>query len=364
MSQEGVDRLVLLSTCGISVLTNAVPAERKWLVTMANQASVEDSRLEGIVDAARTELEAADIPRRRVLSAELNAVVPALERFQPNRVQHLLIHTDTAVGRAASGLVRGVLERDGNTVAEVTAGGLRTDDADAFRAALARLTVDLDETIAEYRGSGWTVVFNLTGGFKSLNAYLQAYGMLVADACVFLFERASDLIEIPGLPVQMDEGKAVTEHLTVFRRLAAGYTISRYEVQAIPGALMLVDGDQATTSVWGDVVWSRCRRAVLAKELCSPLSPKVTVAPAVQHEFRGLPDAQRIEVNDALDAFSAFMDGVRPLVASRAFKQLRGAPVPGSTHELYAWSTGATGRLFGHYEPDGSFVFDKLLDHL
>jgi hypothetical protein len=35
----------------------------------------------------------------------------------------------------------------------------------------------------------------------------------------------------------------------------------------------------------------------------------------------------------------------------------------GSTHELYAWSDGGTGRLFGHYDADNVFVFDRLTNH-
>ena len=38
-------------------------------------------------------------------------------------------------------------------------------------------------------------------------------------------------------------------------------------------------------------------------------------------------------------------------------------PVPPSTHELYTWSDGSTGRAFGHYA-DSAFVVDSLGDHL
>jgi hypothetical protein len=59
----------------------------------------------------------------------------------------------------------------------------------------------------------------------------------------------------------------------------------------------------------------------------------------------------------------AHVDLRRPLPKSRTFKKLKGDPVPDSTHELYAWSDGATGRLLGHYEDGGDFVFDYLAGH-
>ena len=49
---------------------------------------------------------------------------------------------------------------------------------------------------------------------------------------------------------------------------------------------------------------------------------------------------------------------------SRTFKKLHGKPCPGSTHELYAWNDGSTGRLFAHFEDNGTVVFDRLDGHL
>jgi hypothetical protein len=80
--------------------------------------------------------------------------------------------------------------------------------------------------------------------------------------------------------------------------------------------------------------------------------------------FAGLEAAQKVQVNEGFDEFSAYVDHGRTLPKSRTFKKLQGDPVPGSTHELYAWSDGATGRLFGHYDASGVFVFDRLAGHL
>lgn len=127
--------------------------------------------------------------------------------------------------------------------------------------------------------------------------------------------------------------------------------------------LMEVDGE-VTTSVFGDVAWARHRATLFAEKLQPPLSTNVRVADAVHKVFAGLKAAQQVQVNEASDEFSAYVDHGRTLPKSRTFTKLQGDPVPGSTHELYGWSDGATGRLFGHYDASGVFVFDRLAGHL
>ena len=295
------------------------------------------------------------------MSAELNGIAAVLERYRPSEVMHLLVHTDTALGAATAGLVREALD---GLAAPISAPGLRTDDLDAFRAALADLTRTLDETVAPYREQRWQIVFNLTGGFKALNGYLQALGMVAADRCVFLYEGAPQLMEIPRLPVRLAERDELRAHATLFRRLVVGYRVSSDEAAGVPESLLLALDGEVTTSVLGDLVWARHRAALLAERLHPPLSSRVRVADAVHKAFAALEPQQQVEVNDALDAFSAMTDGVRPLPKSRTFKPLAGHPFPDSTHELYAWNTVGAGRLLGHYDPAGGFVFDRLTGHL
>ena len=358
-----IDRLVLISTCGTSLLTNgATNEERAWLTSLANAPSLDETRFEQIVAARRARFLAADDVLRRRMSAEMNGIAAVLERYRPkSQVHHVLIHSDTAQGRATAEMIGAVL---GASMELLTASGLRTDSAASFRAALSDLTGDLSRRIEDYRAQGWFVVFNLTGGFKGMNAYLQTLAMISADRCVFLFETAPELMEIPRLPVRLAELEALREHVTLFRRLQVGYSARPVEAAGVPESLLLELDDAVTTSPLGDVAWSQHRRVLLAERLYPILSDKVVVATAVAKEFDGLEPAQRVQVNEALAEFCAFMDHGRPLLKSRTFKKLEGDPVPGSTHELYAWSDGATGRLLGHYDGEGRFVFDRLTRHL
>ncbi len=356
------DCLLLVSTCGTSLLTNGLSAEdRSWLTRIANASEVDAGRLSPIVDERRERLGAADESTRRRMSAELNGIGAVLDRYKPEQVFHLLVHTDTALGKITAELVQEAL---GGQTSLVSAGGLRTNDLASFRAALADMTKQLETLVRSYRAQGWFVVFNLTGGFKSLNGYLQTLGMISADRCIFLFEGAPELMEIPRLPVRLAEIEELREHAMIFRRLAVGYAVKEDAVRGAPDSLLMAVDGEVTTSVLGDVAWARHRETLFAEKLHPPLSSRVRVAAAVQKAFADLEVAQRVQVNEALDEFSAYMDNIRPLLKSRTFKKLSGDPVPGSTHELYAWSDGATGRLFGHYHTDGAFVFDRLTNHL
>lgn len=355
------ERILLVSTCGTSLLTNgASEDDRKWLGGNANKIVVDPNRLESIVAPRRAELKTADLPKQRRMSAEINGVSAVLDRYMPKQVFHLVVHTDTALGTATAELVQAAL---GDQVALLSASGLRTDHLGSFRAALADLTKDLDENIRTYREKDWSVVFNLTGGFKSLNGYLQTLGMLLADRCVFLFEGSSELMEIPRLPVRLTEIDELRDHAEIFRLLDLGYSVAVGAAARVPDALLMEDDGFVTTSVLGDVAWRRHRATLFAERLHAPLSQRVRVGAAVQRAFTRLEADKKVHVNEALDEFCADMDKVRVRLKSRLFKPLQGKPISGSTHELYAWSDGGAGRLFGHYDEE-TFVFDHLGPHL
>jgi putative CRISPR-associated protein (TIGR02619 family) len=359
--------LLLLSTCGTSVLTNeADPQERRWLTEIANEATLsekDEERLAELVANRRERLLTGDRRERR-LSAELSSIDVVLARWAAIRIQHLLIHTDTATGKAAATVVAAILENDGQQVQLLTKGGLRTNDFPSFREALAELTIDIENWILGHREQGWTTLFNLTAGFKSVSAYLQMLGMLHADRCIFLFEGAPELMEIPRLPVKLAEIDEIRPHAKVFRRLEYGYPVLKNEIIGLPDALFLVDDDCVLRNTLGDVVWARVRKTLFREELLDPLSPKLTISDAVRRSFDKLKEEERrVQVNEALDALSAHLDRKRELSRSNTFKTLQGNPSPPATHELYVWSDGGAWRLFGHFEGD-RFCADSLGPHL
>jgi len=360
-------QILLLSTCGTSSLTNKADEEtRSWLTKIANKKDLpktESERLQKYAEHRKQQLLAAKITDRRQLSAELNGIAAVLERWAPSRILHFLIQTDTAAGAACAKIVQAVLGKDGQPVQIIEAPGLRTDDFLSFREALAEVTKQLEEFLPSYREQGWKILFNLTGGFKSVNAYLQALGMLYADRCVFLFEGAPMLMEIPQLPIKLVEKDVIRKHLPVFRKLERRYSVAESEAAGIPDALLLPYDGQVTTSVWGNYVWIGVRKELFKERLLEPLSPKLEISDAVRKAFDKLEDKRRVEVNDALDALSAYLDLGKELPKSNTLKELKGNPKPPATHELYLWSDGSAGRLFGHFDKD-HFIADSLESHV
>lgn len=103
-------RLLLVSTCGVSLLEKGADKDAlDWLKTTANDVEVDTARLTPILSARRDTLRAADEPTRRKMSAELNGIGAVLDRYKPKQLFHVLVHTDTALGRATAGLVQEVV---------------------------------------------------------------------------------------------------------------------------------------------------------------------------------------------------------------------------------------------------------------
>src|SRR5699024_7100068 len=168
---------------------------------------------------------AKDIDLRRA-SAELNGILSCIEQYRPKQIAHLLLHSDTQVGKQAAETVQRILSARGTHADLLSAGGLRTDDVMNFPSSLSQLTEDLRNLVDGYRKSDYYIVFNLTGGFKAVNAYIQALGMLYADQCVFTFERTNTLLEVPSLPIRVESTSIAEEHREIFRKLAMDYPLT------------------------------------------------------------------------------------------------------------------------------------------
>jgi putative CRISPR-associated protein (TIGR02619 family) len=359
--------LLLLTTCGTSILTNGGdPATNKWLRDIANrtEAELEPTERKRLADlvAMRAAALAAMTPAEQCRqSAEINGIYAVLRDWQPTRVDHLLVHSDTAPGRATAVLVAGILQSGGTYPQMLTAGGLRTSDPADFRAALPTLTHDVRQFAVAARASGSDVVFNLTGGFKSVNAYLQAIGMLLADVCVFLFESEAALMRIPRAPLREFTAQDLLPHRELFRRLAMGYSVLATDARAVPDALLFEVDGQVQMSPWAELLWAEHRDSFYVAELLPPLSPRVRCEPALAKTFAGLHDDRRQQVNTALDETSVQQDGLRKPKTEYELKRLKANPKPPYTHEIDIGRNDGLCRLFAHLE-DGHLVIGDLLN--
>jgi putative CRISPR-associated protein (TIGR02619 family) len=367
--------LLIVSTCGISVLTNTDEERPSKSTTYSNACNKEDvppvdrQTIQALIDAAGARLANADEQVATRTSSEIGGLLAYLrQQGQPSHIHHLLIHTDTWVGTEAAELVRQWITARGlGTVEVLHQKDLQTRALNLFQGALADLTVALDERIEGYRQQHYRVVFNLTAGFKSINGYLQAIGMFYDAEVFYLFEKTNEPMIIPRLPVRLDAVNTIKEHLLPLRRLALGLLVDDpQQLAAIPETFLLrVDGvDGVVLSAWGELQWKQSYKALYEQQIFPPPSPRIRLGQkfnASIDKHATTPDRLR-QINERLDDLARCLEtGHNP--NSLDFKALKGKPKPDITHEIDAWADGGAKRLYGYYQGD-VFMVDHLGEHL
>ena len=290
----------VLSTIGTSSLTNQInnddPSEwRRLLRDSANRKMDElDSEtavvIDTLADRAFGQLLEDDVQINRRISAELNGIYGIYNGRLPQngRDQHYLICTDTAQGQKTGELIRDFLADQGFSVFIYTPEGFSTKDTVSFTAGIKELIRWLEENVPWRRESGYRVIFNLVGGFKSLQGYMNTFGAFYADEVIYIFEaETADLITIPRLPIQIDTA-VIQKHLTEFALMAAGKLYPHRELRDIPETLLefLEEDDEETDtglSAWGTLIWNRAKADLLAKELLP--FPRLAYARTFHNDF-------------------------------------------------------------------------------
>ncbi|WP_193198657.1 putative CRISPR-associated protein [Nostoc sp. MG11] len=275
-------RRVILSTIGTSLLTNQInranPAEKDWYSHLRDTANLNEQETpESIKDIittlkqrADTELSSAKIPQIRRASAELNGIYGIYQEDLTKGKEdcHYLIATDTVQGKTSAQIVETFLRKQGLTNTNIySPSGLSTASTEAFSMGIDALIVWLQENIPPLKESKYKICFNLVGGFKSLQGYLNTIGMFYADEIIYIFEgEKSDLITIPRLPISVDTSliKPYTMQLAL---LNAGVGLSTDETAGIPETMLgEVDG-KMTLSTWGQLIWNQCKGDLLSGDL-------------------------------------------------------------------------------------------------
>ncbi len=362
----------VLSTCGTSLLTNGRSNEERSLVNRYANAktreevtakSAEDvKRLDAIIADVQTRMRNASPDDAKRLSAELNGLLTFYDGQKiPGGDQHVLLCTGTWLGYEAASVVADWLRQHGGTVQEIKwQKDLQTSDLECFQVALADLVRWCEDCLPGYRQSGYHVVFNLTGGFKSVQGFMQTLALFYADETVYIFESGSALLRIPRLPVRMAATEEIKRNLRAFRRLANGLPVS--DVSSIPETLLMHVADEYALSGWGELVWQQSKHDLYAERLYPPPGDRITFGPKFEESTRRLsPDRLRI-LNERIDDLTVYLE--KGTNRNRLdFKSLHGNPRPPSTHECDAWADQDAKRIFGHYE--GSvFVLDELAQGL
>ncbi|GAB4442420.1 MAG: hypothetical protein OHK0015_41010 [Chloroflexi bacterium OHK40] len=185
-----VARRCFLSTCGTSLLTNGRAPHERSLVTRYSNAKRQEAipsddaaTLVRIIAEVRVQLLSAEPQQVASMSAELNTLLRYYDdRPLPPHDAHLLLCTDTWLGEEAARLVADYLQAQDCSNSLVTRRrDLQTAELTSFQLALSELVRWFEENLPTYRAQGFQVVFNLTGGFKSVQGFLQALAPFYAD---------------------------------------------------------------------------------------------------------------------------------------------------------------------------------------
>ncbi len=371
--------LLLVTSVGISLFANWLPnTERTLLFEMANKPEgalthSEIALLDRAEALARQAMTQKQGPSRKLLSAEINGILSLMELgASPNgapidRIHHILIATDTAAGRRAARCVEAFLAELREPVEEAwQPTGLQTANLASFRSSAAKLAADMLPVLRGYSDNKYEIVFNLTGGFKGANAFLQTMSLISGGSSIYIFEGSRELMIVPALPVRLASNDLIASHEFLFRRLGYSRTVSERETRhaGLPEALLFSVDGQVILSEYGMLAWKEAWLDMASKQLLEPSHSKIQFSNGFRSQAKRLPANRLAELNDALDCFASSLDGKpNALLKSNTFKMLKGNPVPPSTHELYAWSDGGAGRIFMH-EADGGWMIDAVDAHL
>ena len=356
---------LILSTCGTSLLTNVAGEQRNLVTRHANARKSEEvpledrAVLEALIGEMLRKLNEATRERQAELSAELNGLLRYYEgRPDSSRDTHWLIATDTWLGGATADAIAQELKKIGHQVQVRSIQDLRTNSLDEFRSAMTELARICTQEVQGYRAKGWKVVFNLTGGFKSVQGFMQALGMLYADESVYVFERTHELLRLPRLPIQLDAETLVREHQHILRRLASGLPVSSQAARNIPDTLLMEVDGQVALSAWGEVIWAEAGRDLLKERLWEPVDDKLHFGPGFEKCVANYTGDRLRMINERLAQLARHINEPKFNPSGLDFKPLKGKHTPW-THECDAWADQDARRLFGHYE-GRVYVVDAL----
>jgi putative CRISPR-associated protein (TIGR02619 family) len=358
----------LLSTVGTSILTNKAPATRDLVFKHANATSLDDidpaarQALQQRIAEVKASFAAADEAFAADQSAELNGILKWHRASGHPADVHLLLHSDTALGKATGEIAADWLRRNGMNVSLDRAAELQTDDPAAFRRAMAALAMKVSEQAQSYRAAGYHVVFNLVGGFKGPNGFLHSIGALYADEVVYLFESSKQLMRVPRLPVAIDTDKVLAA-LPAWRKHHAGLHLEPDELD--PMFIDELDGLQDAAPFGAMIMAPVQAEAYQGGVLPSPF-PRVRFGPSFSASLGRLPARRLVQINERIDDLAkhtndrGYNPGRLDVKGLRAEGQAKHRP---ATHECDAWNDEDGKRIFFHYEGEGQ-ERAAVLDHL
>jgi len=358
----------ILSTCGTSFLTNSADDELRKLITKNANASKPEEIDAGIHDRLAQHcqqqhtqiLAEQDLTKLQNLSAELNGIISLYEQRldQHKGDHHILVRTDTWLGEQAARTIEAWLQKHGFSVDVWKISYLQTKELERFNIGMAYLVEQCAKKLPGFSKAGYQVIFNLIGGFKSVQGFLQTLGMFYADESVYMFQSSKELLRLPRLPLRLDAEDMVNSHLQAFRRASMNLPMQIKDFPNLPYTLFTTIAGDIMLSPWGVLIWRQHHKAVQGKELfLQPISSMLRYGPKFDKTVKDakLNADQLAIVNQRLDELARYLENGTN-TKGLDFKQLTSNIKGKRTHEC---DVNGEWRLFGHYE-GAIFTIDSL----
>ena len=286
---------LLLSPVGTSVLTNQAGDNqdaRRALSKYANASRPDTPTgvvqlIEDLKAKAGKKLTTAAVTELRKASAELNGIFGIYGGGLPEKSDdfHWLIATDTYQGQTTAELIADFLRRFFSNTQIFTPPGLNTNGKADFLEGIKELLNWCDDTLPGYHAAGAEIIFNLTGGFKSLQGYLNTIGMFYADRIAYIFEAGQELITIPRLPVSLEQA-VFEENARLFLRLSQASVVnglSEEELSTIPEVMLDCVEGRCELSTWGTLAWNNVKQEILSSRLIA--LPMIAYQDSFERDF-------------------------------------------------------------------------------
>lgn len=364
-----MNKKFILSTCGTSLLTNYAGDNitRGLIHEYANAKSKADvpesarAIITEVIEKLSRSVENAGYEQAAAMSAELNGIIKFYGGVLPKACDfHQLLSTDTWLGKETANLVKKWINRTApDMIVDIYApSDLQTKEMASFQWALSDLVKKFYEELPEFRRTGHKIVFNLTGGFKAVQGFLQSVANFFADETIYIFEKSEMLMRIPRLPVKLDAAGIVEKHLSCFRNLAMSVPYAG-EIR-IPETMFQELYGIVELSAWGEVLWNEAKEQLYRERLWPTPNPeKIRYGKGFQKSTESIEPDRMQQVNERIDQLNRHFQDEQYNPRSLDFKPLKGNRMAPSTHESDAWADKDAKRIFGHFE-SGCFVLDKL----
>ena len=304
---------LIVSSIGTSLLTQQASQEERSILTQYSNEKVVPDDVTAIIEKLRKtafqQLTSKSVQHIRRASAELNGIFGL---YGNNLTQgaadvHILISTDTAQGLATAEVVRKFLIESNLSADIYTPKNLTTKTKAEFSEGIKDLLTWCYDTLTGYEEGGYEIIFNLTGGFKSLQGFLNTIGMFYADKIVYIFESGEELIQIPRLPVAIDK-TILFDNLDKFVLLyEGGKEFVTAEFSNIRESLYDELDGKIYPSLWGNLIWNQVKNKFLSERIIA--LPRIRYADSFVKDFQNILDKnEKIKLQEVLAKVSVLLD--------------------------------------------------------